>query len=115
MKRFWNKVDKSNKDGCWIWTGAKSNRGYGRFKIAGKLFSPHRLIYEWTKGNIKNDLHVCHHCDNPSCVNPDHLFLGTPQDNALDSVRKGRMVPSKTRGEQIGISKLTECNIREIV
>lgn len=95
MERFWNKVDKS-KD-CWEWTASK-RLGYGIFKINKKSFGAHRLSYEMKNGKIPNGLHVCHKCDNRSCVNPDHLFLGTHSDNMKDSYSKGRLlVPTTSR------------------
>ena len=85
--RFWSKVDKSGD--CWIWTGATNKKGYGQFKIAGKQNASHRVSYILTKGEI-GELFVCHTCDNPSCVNPSHLWLGTCKDNHQDRERKKR-------------------------
>lgn len=84
---FWSKVDKT--DYCWNWTGGKSRGGYGRFKIDGKLKSVTRLIMSCTDPKLD----VCHKCDNPSCINPEHLFLGTRKENMLDAVSKGRIIP----------------------
>jgi hypothetical protein len=117
MERFWNKVDKTS--GCWIWTGAKSKKGYGRFKFRGKLVSPHRFSWELRNGPIPKGegFHgtcVCHKCDNPRCVNPDHLFLGTHKDNMRDAIAKGRIVLGGARGERIGVSKLTDEKVKEI-
>jgi hypothetical protein len=75
--------------GCWEWTRGKSSRyGYVWYKGRGDL--AHRISYAFHIGEIPHGMEVCHKCDNPPCVNPDHLFLGTRQDNALDCVRKGR-------------------------
>ena len=92
-QRFWARVQKSG--GCWEWTGPKGNQ-YGHCRMAvrdGKRsrgVQVHRISYELNVGPIPAGLCVCHHCDNPRCVRPDHLFLGTPLDNARDMIAKGR-------------------------
>ncbi len=86
--RFWRKVEKT--DTCWLWRGSTFRQGYGQFKINGKNLQTHRVVYEWTFGPILPGFLVCHRCDVPLCVRPDHLFLGSVRDNVLDSVRKGR-------------------------
>lgn len=94
-ERFWIKVDKTGD--CWEWRASRNYRGYGTFSIGyGK--SPvlaHRRSYEMTYGAIPDGLFVLHHCDNPPCVRPEHLFLGTNADNMADMMKKGRYVPRK--------------------
>lgn len=85
--KFLNKVKR--KRGCWEWLGSKIN-GYGQFYYEGKNYRAHRLSYKIFIGPTPDDLFVCHKCDNPGCVNPKHLFLGTNSDNQKDCVAKGR-------------------------
>jgi len=87
--RFWPKVKKTNK--CWIWIGGKTSFGHGIFYYKQRHGLAHRCSYELHISKIPSGLLVCHHCDNPSCVNPTHLFLGTHRDNLQDASRKGRL------------------------
>lgn len=97
--RFWSKVDKSGD--CWEWKAAKLPFGYGLFGYKGKSVKAHRFSWELSNGEIHYDLLVCHKCDNPSCVNPNHLFLGTHKDNFNDMVEKGRGTIEVKLTEQI--------------
>lgn len=96
LERIMEKVDCQNSSGCWIWTGGLKTGGYGEMWIGSRLdesrrkIAVHRATFELFKGEIPNGYLVCHSCDNPSCVNPDHLFVGTQLDNMLDCKSKGR-------------------------
>lgn len=109
-ERFFDKVEKT--DSCWIWTGAKNRKNYGMFVYKGRVHMSHRVSYMEWKGEIPDGKLVCHTCDNPSCVNPDHLFVGSNQDNMDDMKSKGRQ--RFLTGENNKNSKLTWQQVREI-
>jgi hypothetical protein len=120
-ERFYSKISKPNENGCMEWNGTKLKRGYGHFSIKGKMVLAHRFAYELHYG-IKPTFHVLHKCDNPSCVNPEHLFLGTDKDNSEDCRRKGRDTCFKkgekpkvdNRGSKSRKAKLNENIVKEI-
>jgi hypothetical protein len=87
---FLKRVKVASGDDCWLWQGVLNKKGYGRYYTRGKVFFAHRVSYELFKGEIPPGLLVLHRCDVPTCVNPNHLFVGTHSDNAKDAVAKGR-------------------------
>ena len=87
---FWKEVYNEDPRACWEWGRAKISTGYGSLVFNGKKRLAHRVAYESINGPIKNGLHILHECDNPACCNPNHLRLGTNQDNIADSMKKGR-------------------------
>jgi len=101
-ERFWEKVDRTGS--CWLWKGYKLKKGYGQFRINDKAKRAHRVSFSLMKGEIPDGLCVLHHCDNPSCVNPDHLYLGTEKDNARDRDLRHRR--KSTRGVLHGRAKI---------
>jgi hypothetical protein len=121
--RFWSKVDASGD--CWLWTAAKARFGYGYF-YDGKPALAHRVAFARARGPIPAGLCVLHRCDNPPCVNPDHLWLGTRADNNADRDAKGRdrratgdrnasrKYPELYRGERNGRARLTAANVSAI-
>lgn len=113
LKRFWSKVDTSGgMFACWLWTDFLYDLGYGCLRISGKNIKAHRISWELAYNEIPDGMLVCHKCDNPSCVNPTHLFLGTIQNNLQDMRDKGRAV--HTSGERNRHAILTDDKVRAI-
>lgn len=90
VERFEDKYIPEPNSGCWLWTAALFTSGYGVFRVRGKNIRAHRFAWVAQRGPIPDGMFVCHRCDIPSCVNPDHLFLGTHDDNVADKMAKGR-------------------------
>lgn len=130
LGRFWSRVQMG--DGCWEWQGSRTQFGYGKLKVQGVERTTHRFSWELANGPIPEGAYVLHRCDNPPCVRPDHLFLGTARDNIVDAYSKGRAVPpggrryrgsdhwtnvqpaGVARGERVGGAKLTADQVRDI-
>lgn len=108
--RLWAKINVRSSNECWPWIGCTRN-GYGRFKIADRHVNAHRVAYGLARGPIPDGFCILHHCDNPSCCNPEHLFPGTHADNMRDMVVKGR---ADNRGMKNGRAKLTDAEILAI-
>ena len=112
-ERFWNKVDVRGPDECWLWTGYRNAKSYGQLSTGQKpvrLDYAHRVAWKLTNGSIPHGHLVCHHCDNPPCCNPRHLFTGTAADNNRDMSAKGR----SARGQNFTVSKLGNNEVQEI-
>jgi hypothetical protein len=111
-KRFHERYQINEKSGCWEWTAGKTKSGYGRFSLKGQMIRAHRFSYHIYNNTNPGELLICHSCDNPICVNPKHLFLGTGKDNSQDREKKGRSNPRK--GLNHPMCKLTENQIISI-
>lgn len=111
IEKFWNKVDVGGANDCWMWRGTRSG-DYGLFHIPGANIGAHRVSWEIAKGSVPDGMHVCHNCpggDNPYCVNPAHLFVGTRSDNMRDMLAKGR--GNYIAGSRNKAAKLTEADV----
>lgn len=108
--RFWPKVNMLGT--CWTWTGYTNKHGYGLITVGRRKFYAHRISWTLHNGDIPGDMRVLHRCDNPPCVRPDHLFLGTQPENLADMRSKGR--GRAARGERHRIARLTEAQVLEI-
>lgn len=120
MERFWKFVNKKEENECWEWIGGRDDHGYGNFQLGPKCcVKAHRFSYDLNVGEIPHGLMILHKCDNPTCVNPNHLMMGTMKDNVHDMLAKGRdaMIGDRRPGailttaevEEIRILKKTWC------
>ena len=105
---FWAHVQKAS--GCWLWLGQKWRKGYGKANLGDRSLGAHRLAWQLTNGSVPDGLQVLHHCDNPICVRPDHLWLGTNADNLADRQAKLR----RARGTRNGGARLALDEVRDI-
>jgi len=115
-EEFWNWVDISEPDNCWQWKEARKGE-YGKYRLDGRRMGAHRVAWELTNGPVPAGMEVCHRCDNPCCVNPAHLFVGTHQDNMMDAYIKGRIAPPPAfikLGVENHSAKLTETDVKNI-
>ena len=126
VDRFWSKVKKTN--GCWIWLGGTDKDGYGTFSVNRVNQRAHRYSYMLAGNTLTDDQILCHTCDVPGCINPDHLFPGTHQDNATDRKNKGRyesisgknhyyaktLPKERRRGEQHSMVRINEKQAKEV-
>lgn len=90
LRRRFDRYVRRMPNGCWEWQGSRNQKGYGTVGCNSRSYKAHRVAYELATGEWPGANLICHHCDNPGCVNPAHLFVGTPRDNMQDKVRKGR-------------------------
>ena len=112
MERFEAKYIPEPKSGSWLWVGSTNSTNYGNFRLNGKTELAHRVSYQLNYGAISKDICVLHKCDNPPCVNPDHLFLGSRRDNSDDMIAKNRAVHPVAEG--IKNTKLMRSQVIEI-
>jgi hypothetical protein len=101
IERIFDRTIPEPNSGCWLWEGAQDSHGYGAVWTGAKYERTHRISYEISAGEIPKGMHVCHKCDVTSCINPDHLFLGTPKDNAVDMASKFRAGGQKLSKDQV--------------
>jgi hypothetical protein len=108
--RFWRHVQRRDQDSCWEWTASTFKSGYGQFKVNKISHNAHRVAWELSYGPIPDGMFICHHCDNPLCCNPSHLFVGSPQANMDDMRGKGR----ESKGTDFPAARLDDEAVLEI-
>lgn len=110
---FWGKIAiTDNPDECWVWTLSTKDSGHGRVRIDWIEYKPHRIAYFLHTGHDPKELRVCHHCDNPPCCNPKHLYAGTQKNNCEDRERRGR--GNQPKGVNNAFAKLNDDKVREL-
>ena len=109
---FWDKVDKT--DTCWLWQASKDKHGYGQLTYHGRHRMAHHVAFELTHGAVPDGLVICHTCDTPGCVNPDHLYAGTHKQNTADMLERKRARHGRSPGSNNPSAKLTEADVLEI-
>lgn len=120
IQRFLSHFQALGPDECWVWKSSKTHFGYGHFYYDGKYISAHRFSLIFQAVDVPDDACVLHRCDNPSCVNPNHLFLGTRQDNMDDRNSKGRQSKGDRhrkavpKGEECSFARLTSSQVKEV-
>lgn len=111
--KFWSNVDRSGS--CWLWLGKKNSGGYGAFYWKGKRHTAHRVSWEIAAaGPVPKSMFICHHCDTRDCVRPDHLYAGTPHQNNMDCLARGRNGWKTHPGENNGRARLTGSDVAQI-
>lgn len=110
LDRITEKVTYEPNSGCWLWTGGLSSYGYGATQFQGRQLLMHRVVFEMYNGAVPGTGVLCHRCNVRSCVNPDHIYIGTAQSNVMDAVRSGRHAHGTTHG----CSKLSDCKVRQM-